>query len=158
VTFANIPGNYRTLFITASARTSRPAQESDIIGLQFNGDGGNNYDWIVEVSTCGGATGLLCARASTRINIAIVEAANSTANTFSTFKIEIVGYALADRYTRAYCPSSGVFGNVSADTDLSLASYRGQWRNRAAVVSATLGSVTGNNLVTGCMFTLYGVL
>lgn len=159
VTFANIPQYYRTLKLTLDARSDRAGQELDVVGLRFNGDAGAaNYDWMRYSAQFGGAVVPAGARATSNINIAWIEAVNSTANTYSPCTITMVDYALADRYKRAYCESSGVFGNLSADTDLYMSHHRGQRRNTAATASLTLFLTSASNFVATSIFTLSGVL
>lgn len=156
VTFSSIPAIFRTLLMVCQARTDRVA-EGDSLLLQFNGDAGNNYDYILAVITTGGITtsGVI---ATGGINIGNTEGANSRAANWSPFEIWMPGYALADREKWAECHNAGQFGNVSAITDLNMIPRRGRWRNTAAVSSITLLSSTASNFVSGCVFALYGVV
>lgn len=156
-TTGTLPQNYRGLLICGQARSDEAA-EGDGLRMRFNGDSGNNYDWVridaqdtVGVSVAG-------TRAAVSIYTALVEAANSRANTFTPFCITILGYALTDREKVAFIPSSGTFGNVSSDADLWLLSARGRWRSTAAITSITWFLTGGDDFVSGSHFIVYGML
>ena len=157
VTFDSIPGGYRHLMLSGWARTDRAA-ENDGVGLRFNNDGGNNYDWMFkygQASNVFAASGTL---ATTNIGVALIEAANSRANVFAPFNIWILWYRLTTCEKWAFCSNSGAFGDRSALADLYIQDRRGAWRNSNAITRIDLFPTTGPNFVAGCRFTLYGVL
>ena len=157
VTFATIPGIYRSLVLKVQARSSRAA-EADTVFLRFNGDAGNNYDWASKFSQGGAGLFETPSRAQAQMYIAQIEGANSRANNFTAATIWLDGYAQADREKWAYAPTSGRFGNVSANNDLFIIDYRARWRNTNAITTILIDQVIGPNFVAGSIFTLYGII
>lgn len=155
VTFAAIPGTYRSLMIHTQGRSDRAA-ESDSLIVRFNADAGNNYDWMQHYASTG-AHIVQAFRAQSKIQSVDISAANGRANNWTTGWALIIGYALADREKWLISPTAAVFGDVSADTDLIMRQLTGRWRNTAAITSILLLPNVGPNFVTGSRFTLYGI-
>ena len=155
VTFADIPQTFRHLLLVYCARTDRAAEIDSII-VQFNGDTGNNYDvqFLQATDTTVSANGLL---AQSSIISLYCEAANSTANAFSSSGFFIWNYTDTNTFKTVSSLANGVFGNVSADADAYIRILYGKWRSTAAITSITLDQVTGPNFVTNSLFQLYGI-
>lgn len=154
VTFGDIPQTFRHLQLVCQARSDR-ATESDQVLLRFNGDTGANYDF--QFITANSATvSSLATRAATSIQVGLAEAANSRAANFAPIIIFIPGYVRggAERWILS---QAGVFGDVSADTDLFMRDYRGRWRDTDPITSITILPNVGPNFVSGSRFQLYGI-
>lgn len=156
ISFATIPQTYRTLVFVLSLRTDRVA-EVDIPVIQFNGDTGNNYDYayISANDTTVSSDGV---RGAANIWAGLCEAASSTASAFSSIVIFIPSYADTNMFKTVIVPPSGVFGNVSADTDAFIRVNYGKWRSTAAITSVTIDQNTGPNYVQFSRAALYGIL
>jgi hypothetical protein len=152
-TFSSIPQNFKHLKLISFARTDVAAEVDNIL-VQFNGDGGANYDSIrVQFST--GGTAISVSRAATSIILLVAEGANSRANNFASSEAMIFRY-IGDT-TEKHCQAlSGVFGDVSADTDLLSLFRRGRWQNVNPITSITLTPGTGPNFIAGSRFQLFG--
>ena len=157
VTFSSLPQQYRTLMLHIQARSDRVA-EIDTVGIRFNADAGANYDFIRKWAQGGVGFSELATRGAGSGYAGIIEGASSTASNFAMLEIKIIGYSLADRHKRAFSWSTGVFGDISADSDLYLADTCSKWRNTAAITSITMFPSVGPNFVAGSRFTLYGIL
>lgn len=156
ITFAAIPGTYRSLYLLAQLRTDRAA-EYDYPELQFNADAGNNYDQLI-LAVDGTPNVVAGPNRAGSFTAGICEAANSRANNFSPLHVKIDGYALADR-EKWILSHSAAFGDVSADADMfGYAPTWGRWRSVAAITQIVIVPSTGPNWVAGSRATLYGVL
>jgi len=155
VAFTSIPQTYRSLLVIHQARTDRVA-ESDNVLIRPNNDGTANYD--VEILTGNGAVASATPlRATATSTVGLCEAASSRAANFS------VGYVFFPGYTNPATEKqmiglSGIFGDVSADTDMFVRITALRWRNTAAVTSLIFVPNVGPNFVTGSSFQLYGVM
>jgi hypothetical protein len=156
VTLANIPQNYRTLVLVSHVRSTR-ADDGDSLYARFNGDSGNNYDWLyMYYNSAAGATGGQ-ARARNVCYLGNVEGANSRADNYSGLVTWFPGYSMTDQEKWVFTPNSGPFGDVSADADLYVLNSRARWRNTNAITSIQMRMLFGN-ISDGSCFTLYGVL
>lgn len=154
VTFAAIPGTYRTLAIFGQARDDTVA-ELAVTSWRANGDSGNNYDtYMFQLMGNNLDSAINQGRGVAQANWGRIEAANSRANSFSPVMSYWQGYALADR--EKFCMGYSIMmGNVDAAGDMGWQTAPGRWRNTAAITSLTL--LAANNFVAGSRFTLYGI-
>jgi hypothetical protein len=137
VTFSSIPSTYTDLIIIALAQTQ---YNGNYLGIQFNGDTGNNYS---RTRLSGNGTSASSERDSSQPRINLY--AQPTSN-FAVNIIHIMNYANTTTYK-----------TVLARTDqasLSTNAYAGLWRSTAAINSITLRE---DNLQSGSTFTLYGI-
>jgi len=158
VTLTGIPADYRSLALAFEARSDQAA-EADFMLLRFNNDAAANYDWV---ETWGCANNTFAATGSigaNEIRIAYIEAANATANAFTTGIVYVQGYRSATNLKVAYC-ASGRFGDVSALADMYIMEHRGRWKKTPveAVSRIDLLPLNGTNFVANSRFTLYGIL
>lgn len=154
VTFSSIPGIYKHLYLFFNVRTDR-ASNSDTVNWQANGDGGNNYDHIYNLSLNAAISGATTT-AATSAQFARVDAATSTASNFGG------GYALWPNYSNAsvkkICVAHSVAFGANAAASILLIVTGSGWRSTAAITSITLIPNTGPNFVANSTFSLYGVL
>ena len=154
VTFAAIPGTYRTIAIFGQARDDTVA-EVVTASWRANADAGNNYDtYIFRLMGDGTDNTTVVGRGVAQANWAQTEAANSRANSFGSIMGYWQGYALVDR-EKFHIGRSLLMGNVSGDADMRFGEILGRWRNTAAITSLTL--IAASNFVAGSRFTLYGI-
>lgn len=146
VTFDNLPtSGYTDLKVVASVRGDRASIDTEAY-ISFNGTT-TNYSYRV---LAGNGVNAQSAAASTYPPI-VINAANSTASTFSNSEFYIPNYR------------SGVAKSLSSDslsennaTTANTYLVAGLWNNTAAITSITLTPFTGN-FVANSTFSLYGV-
>ena len=153
ITFANISAIYSHLEIVGLFRSTRAA-ESDTVVLTLNADSGNNYDRLAAIFTSVYAA--VFTRGGAPPILAGIEAANSTANSFTPVTISLP-YYVSSRLKEVQC-ISGVFGDASADADLAVRLTRMRWRNTAAITRLDLSLSVGPNFAIGTRVQLYGIL
>lgn len=157
IAFSSIPAGFRRLILIVEARTDR-ADEADGVLVQFNSDGGSNYDYIRFYASSATAATVSAARATTSIMIGQAEAASSRASNWAPCEATIHDYAATDREKWISTSTTGRMGNVSADADIVFGFQQGRWRSTAAITSITIIPQIGPNFVAGTRATLYGVL
>lgn len=129
ITFNSIPQYFTDLKVVISGRSARSAQQADNLFITFNG-----------VTTTYSATGLLgngssasSSRFSSRYASLAVDAAGSTASTFSSHDIYIPNYTGSN--FKSFIADSVSENNASnAQSDL----FAGLWRDTAAITSISL--------------------
>lgn len=144
-TLANIPQNYNDLKIVASVRCDRASVDTEAY-ISFNGTT-TGYSYRV---VGGNGASASSATASTYPPI-VINAANSTASTFSNSEFYIPNY----RSSVAKSISSDSLSENNATTANTYL-VAGLWNNTTAITSITLTPFTGS-FVTNSTFTLYGV-
>jgi hypothetical protein len=150
VTFASIPGTYTNLKITSSCQTDSSGGQN--LDVQFNGDTGSNYIWQqiyafgTSINTVGNS-GLV-----THAQIAPVSSSAVSGNWPGVFVTVIPNYS-GTTYNKLFSTS----GTRQEPTTIQLIqNYAGGWQSTAAITSAKIFVDSGNNLVAGCTFSLYG--
>ena len=150
IEFTDIPQNYDDLVLVASLRTT-VASTIDVGILRFNGDSSSNYSYRSIW-----ATGTSVASYNTNVpeNIAIqyVNGANSTANTFSNFKIYITNY-------KKDAPKLTSYESVQEDNGSTAYSVlmANKWDNTSPITSISI-SLGGSSLfVENSSATLYAI-
>lgn len=154
ITFSNIPQNYKHLHLVGTARSTQNATAS-VIGIRFNGDTGNNYDYVVSYFFGAGSIGGSSAVAGSSSWFAPTTGATSPTGTFSSFEGIITDYTSTNKRKGFVTPSF----DPTADTNTTLYIYYfgGKWRNSTNITSITLIDINGASFVNGCRFTLYGL-
>jgi hypothetical protein len=137
VTFSSIPQSYTDLiFVVNSNEFSSGAS----LGLQFNGDAGNNYSYTFMYGD-GSSSGSQRAANTTSCYVGQI-------NGGTISLININNYSNTTTYktvlTRNVASSQSVFFGVSI------------WQNTNAITSLTM--TRGGNFPSGSTFTLYGIL
>ncbi len=148
VTFAGIPSTYRDLRVVISAR-STVAATGVSLRARFNGDSGNNYDWMRE-----GRFGVASGFAQSGAESLAIVGATSPASNFTHAEIDIPSYASTDRHkaftTRGPIRQAAAVGNVFNE------SGQGWWLSQNAITQIELAPTSGA-FVDGSVITLYGV-
>jgi hypothetical protein len=120
--------------------------------IRFNGDTGTNYSYTeIFARNTGGGDTAVSSRAS---NIDGIKTISNTSAAFSPNIFQILNYANTTTYKTALNRGSGANGTTNVDGTQELV---GMWRNTAAITSITIYAGSGNNIVTGSTFTLYGI-
>lgn len=155
VTFGSIPQTYRHLVLKINARCDAAATNEQLL-LQFNGDSTASYD-----TQYMGANGTTVyggeSIGATSIVVGNVEGTTNTQVTDAAYtEVTVVDYA---RTTwRKTCKTFGSLNlsDINGGNHYTLAGS-GWYRNAAAVTSVTLFAGGSANLVTGSVFSLYGM-
>ncbi len=156
VTFAAIPGTYRTLVALLQVRTDR-VNTNDFWAWRVNGDNAANYDHYQEMDGTGGVITRTSGVAQTWVQAGNCEAATARANCWSPNIVYWEGYARVDREKYGEATNAGMIRGAAAGGDLGQGRGTGHWRNTAAITSVTFYPVTGANFIAGCVFQLYGI-
>lgn len=152
VTFSSIPGTYTHLEIVGDhASTLNNSGTTNVLGIQFNSDTGNNYRFTIFGSYSSG-TGFGNGSSSANSLGISLNASNGTSGVpFGGSRISIPNY-LSTREKNAVGQASAVQGNVG----ILQATASGWWTGTSAITSITIVDRGGNNFATGSKFWLYG--
>lgn len=152
ITFSSIPNTYTDLVIRASTRdTNTLAAFNGSFTIRINSDSATNYS-VTDLYGDGGSAG--SSRQSNQTQAAFfradLNAANSTANTFSVVEVYIPNYTLTT--ARPLLGVAGAEGNVAnAYMNMTASLYRGTSSISSIVISpSTL-------FTAGSRFDLYGI-
>lgn len=127
--FTSIPATYTDLCIKLSGRSARAGQQADNLFITFN----STTTGYTTRSLNGNGTSATSASYSSRYAANSVDAAGSTANTFSSHEIYIPNYTSANN--KSYSADSVSENNATAaQSDL----YAGLWSNTAAITAISL--------------------
>ena len=152
VTFSSIPATYTDLVLRISARSTRVATSNNL-DLRINADSSALYSYTY---LYGAGTTAASARSSADVSVFIstMNAANSTANTFTSAEIYIPSYTVSQNKPLG---SFGAFENNSATVN-EIDSNAHLYRSTAAITSLTFYSGLGSfNFDIGSSFYLYGI-
>jgi hypothetical protein len=150
VTFAGIPSGYQHLQLRTMVRTNR-ADTIDFLNVQFNSDTSANYAWHFLFGD-GASAGASAGASETSIRNLYPTAANTAANIFGVFVIDIVNYASTSK-TKTTRSLGGFDANGAGIAQLG----SGLWNNTAAINNIVLTPISGNSFVQNSNFALYGV-
>lgn len=146
VTLSSIPQFYTDLYVIVSGRTSRTEA---IDGLDFRPNGlTTNFLWRRLI----GAGSSVASSSGTNPELALINAANNTSNTFSNIAVYISNYTSSTN--KSFSADSVTENNA---TDAYQAIYAGLWSQTAPITSLVIASSTSNNLVAGSSISLYGI-
>ena len=152
VTFSAIPSTYTDLVLRISARSTRAATSNNL-DLRINADSSALYSYTYLYGTGTTATSSRSS-ADTSLFVSTMNAANSTANTFTSAEIYIPSYTASQNKPLG---SFGSFENNSATVN-ELDANAHLYRSTSAITSLTLYSGLGSfNFDTGSSFYLYGI-
>jgi len=147
-TFSAIPATYTDLCIVVSARSDTAATQDGLWISQINGSGSNLSNIWLRGS---GSSTTSSTSALYGILVGQINAANSTANTFSNLSIYIPNYASANN--KSISIDSVQEHNA---TEAYMGFTAGLWSNSAAITSITLDPQVGD-LVQHSTAYLYGI-
>jgi hypothetical protein len=153
ISFTSIPSTYTHLQIRGITRAtaSDTASQSQ---MRINGDSGNSYtlhDLYGTGSTTGAENGFGSGY-NYMFGFDRTTAANSTANTFGTFIMDIVDYSNTNKYKTVRC-LSGYDSNGSGQSKF----WSSLWLSTSAVTSLVMSPQDGSNYAQYSSFALYGV-
>ena len=149
VTFSAIPATYTDLVLRISARGANASTLRQIY-LILNNDTGTNYSrtWVR-----GDGSGADSTRSQDAqdLNIVQADAANATADTFSSHEVYIPNYL-----STSSKPLSAFSAQENNTTQAYLGAVAGLYRNSTAITSIEINLQTVN-FVSGSSFYLYGI-
>lgn len=153
VQFSLVPQTYDDLYITALARTNRPADVGDNMVVRFNGDATANYATRRFFGTGSSASGDY-APLSSGLNWGAVNSTTSTANIFGVGTMYIPNY----RSNTTKTTRSEAFQENNDSTTKFFAQNSGLWSGTTAITSITITPQVGTLFLANTTFSLYGVL
>jgi hypothetical protein len=152
VTFSAIPSTYTDLVLRISARSTRVANSNNL-DLRINSDSSALYSYTYLYGS-GSSAASSRSSADTSLFISTMNAANSTANTFTSAEIYVPSYTASQNKPLG---SFGAFENNSATVN-EIDANAHLYRSTTAITSLTLYSGLGSfNFESGSSFYLYGV-
>lgn len=169
VTLSSIPSTYRHLILIMGSRGTGTVQFTPS-GMRFNGDTGNNYDYVQLWGT--GATGTPAPYAgavqaiqSSSIFIGETPGASASANAANSIIIHIPWYTATGFQKNVIVSTTMPYAALSSGSEGSAQMFTehtsGRWRNFSDAISSItlLSATTGgpNNFGIGSYFTLYGL-
>jgi hypothetical protein len=147
VTFSSIPATYTDLVIKVSGRSARAGQQADNLFMTLNGTTTN----FTTMSLSGNGASASSTSNPTRYASFAVDAATSTASTFSSHEIYIPNYT-SSSYKSYSVDSVSETNATGAQSDL----FAGLWSNTAAITTILLQPEV-STWVQYSTFTLYGI-
>lgn len=149
IAFTNIPGTFRHLWLVGQARGDTAAGQVNL-HLTFNGDGGNNYEYIYERAN---KTNISITGAFSQASIiaGFITAASSAAKHAGGFSIQIQNYAATVAYKT-------LVGQCFEGADVYFHRVGAAWYSTSAITTVTLFLPASANFIAGSMATLYGML
>lgn len=150
--FSSLPQTYRVLRIMMQLRSDRAAGNFERVGVQFNGDSNNLYDWAFAGGAA--ASGI----SGTMFQLADAPAGTSTAGDVGTYDLMMVNYSTTT-FFKAIQGTAWIERTTSASAQFPYATG-GIWRSTAAVNRITIITATtpGGNWVTGSSVYIYGIV
>ena len=150
-TFSSISGSYTDLvLICGSLGTS----SSGTIMLTFNSDTGTNYSYTeLDGYNVSGTMTTKSDRTSSATKINFTNWVGTDTNNNSNLIVNINNYSNSTTYKTAI----GRMNNGTSVNYAGTAATVGLWRSTAAITSVTITPSSGN-LITGSIFTLYGIV
>lgn len=157
ITFSSIPQTYKHLQIRALHRTARAAT-ADNIFVQVNGDSATTYYAMHQLNGNGTSASSSGWGFGTAGNNGLWghygPAANSLANVFGVFVMDILDYTSTSKFKTA----RSLGGTDTNGNDLSNIQFASSfWGQTSAVTSLTLVSQNAVNISQYSTFSLYGV-
>ena len=153
VTFTGLGSytDYKHLQLRITGRSTRSGSNTAGIFMQFNSDSSSNYS---EHSLLGDGSSVYSSANANANTAAIISvpAGNQASNIYAGFVIDILDFSKTNKY-KTIRNLAGFHGNSSSQLYLE----SGNWRSASAITSIYLYDSSGNNIVAGSRFSLYGV-
>jgi len=153
ISFSSISSAYRHLEVFWAGRCDNAAPQT--LQVQFNGDGGANYDREYTQYNDGIAT-FSGAVAQVSISIGRVPGTGAPAGAMASGKMEIPYYATATQDKVILNNQFGADG--AAAGDMFLNTPGGAWRTSNAPITSILFTLSLGNFIQNSIFSLYGIL
>jgi hypothetical protein len=151
VTFSSIPSTYRHLQLRMTLKDSNGGSTMDAAYYTYNGDTAANYAWHY---LRGNGSGVNSSWSNTYANsIRGVATTLFTASAYSAHVMDILDYAQTTKYKTTRLLGGGLNSTYSA---YEVALNSGLWMSTAAITSVTVGAQSGQTLLSGSRFSLYG--
>ena len=147
IEFTSIPATHTDLCVYLSVRSAR-ADTDDQILIDFNTYAGTNLSYK---NLVGNGASASSGGASTGIYVRI-DAANNTANTFTSLYYYIPNYAGSNNKSLS---ADSAFENNSTTAYLNMVA--GLWSNTAAITKLKVYSANSENMAQYSTATLYGI-
>ena len=152
-TFTSIPGVFRHLVLEWQARSNLASAAFEQLIINYNGDGGTNYDAqrasvVGDPATYAANTVTIVQGAASQTAILgmYVPASTAPANFAGWGRMEIFNYSGTTFYKVAYA-------NWAYET-LSTEGHSSMYHSTSAITSIAVGLVSGGSFITGTLFTL----
>lgn len=163
ITFPAIPQTFNHLLLKAVARSTK-ANESDIWGVQFNGDTAAHYDDAAfrinqSVTTAPANSSNNAGNAINGLNSQNwnITAASGTAGNFGRFELHIDGYS-STAFEKIVGIEGGFYDGAAAANDLTAGRGESVWRSTAAITQIVLSLPNGaGSYAIGTSVWLYGI-
>jgi len=150
VTFAAIPGTYRSLELEWAARSDRASNASENLVMSFNADTTDaNYRYAFMAAT---DTTLAGSSADGRL-IGQVTGATATANMAGSGVCRLPNYAGTTFFKQAI---TSCFVRRGA-TDQQVFEWCLDWENTAAITQIVISTANSSNFIAGSTFRLWGI-
>jgi hypothetical protein len=147
VTFSAIPNTYTDLKLVYCARSDRPSQTAELLGISFNSNSSSYVRLVLE------GNGSSAGSYFDPINsFGVMPGSAATANIFSNGEIYIPNYLLSKN--KVY-NGDGTAENNATAANQNLDANR--WNNTSAITSIGLTTYNSNNFITYSSFYLYGI-
>jgi hypothetical protein len=133
-----IPSGFRSIVLMGQLITDQAGSQS--ANIQFNGDTGNNYDWILKQTTAVPADGSSAAVLTSSARFATAPTGHGE------FTVEIPNYALTTLAKGFTCRNTRFDSTLTHETGI------GNWRSTAAIASIKLFPTAGNFAAGSAVF------
>ena len=150
--FAALPTTYDSLQIMWKARSPN-AGTIDVLFVRFNGDAGNNYDYMSTISTNAPGVTAAVTSGAAQLGLGGIAFTSATANRFGTGMAHIHNYR--DSAHKSVWSEYEVMA-VSSSA-FHHGRYSGVWKNTAAITGITLLPNGGGACSAGSAAWLYGL-
>lgn len=146
-----IPQSYSDLRLHIFGRGDTAANQA-FVSLQFNYDGGANYDFqgLVVTASAGSDTETF---GTTSMRMGLITAASATANRVGTMRIVIPEYTNSLWHKLVHSTGGGSL--LSSSTGIQIRDYIGVWRSTMPITSIGI-VLNAGSLVAGSVIKLYG--
>jgi hypothetical protein len=147
IEFTSIPQTYTDLYVLASVRSNRSGDILDVLTLGFNGSGANRTSRELV-----GDNTAATSNTSNNGRIGLINAADTTSNTFSNFSIYV------PNYTSSANKSASVDGVLENNASRGIENIEAfLWSDTTAISSLQLDLLLAD-FVSGSTVSLYGIL
>lgn len=147
----DIPQGYKHLLIFSVAKTDR-ASDFDYIHGYFNGDSGSNYMEGYAGEASGSAVGWVGEQTSrSNFGVCFASASTSSAGAVGSSVLFVPHYT-----SSAWKATLKIMGGNTA-TSTALLTANSIWKNTSAINKITFFPEFGTNIVSGSIFSIYGI-